>query len=63
VLRYALRQLEAQHDFIDEVFMALHTPKVPRAKHLLLQQPLHLSEPTFFKMQKYTFCYPGRFTG
>jgi hypothetical protein len=40
--RYARRKMEAQHDFIDELLVALHNPKIPLASHLLLQQPLHL---------------------
>ena len=37
VLRHALRQAEAQHDFTDELLVALHTYKVSLAS----QQPLH----------------------
>jgi hypothetical protein len=38
LLRHALRQAEAQHDSVGELLVALHSPKIPLASHLLLQQ-------------------------
>lgn len=56
LLRHALGEAKAQDDFIGELLVALHRPKIPLASHLLLQQPLHLSEtpsPTLPKQVKW----------
>jgi hypothetical protein len=39
VAGHALGQAKAQHDAVGELLVALHRPKVPLARHLLLQQP------------------------
>jgi hypothetical protein len=37
---YVLGQAEAQDNFIGELLVALHIPKMPLINHLMLQQPL-----------------------
>jgi hypothetical protein len=39
LLRHALGQAEAQHDFVDELLVAPHSSKILLASHLFLQQP------------------------